>query len=108
MSTIVAAVDDEKVVSQLSRLTVKSGHKDMRQRALQLLKKAFTGKSMFISSHHADLYLVSHLQHPIKESLQEVIELSLKDRKSCANALDVIDILAGDHTIGMHTITSLF
>ena len=51
----VHTVNDEKVVSQLANLAIKSGDKVLRQYALRLLKEAFIAtdrrKPMFISSH---------------------------------------------------------
>jgi hypothetical protein len=111
-------VDDEKVVSQLASLAIKSKDKDLRQQALRLLKEAFIATdrrktklrflspcSLMIDVYHA--FPVSHLSRPIKASLQEVIEHSLKDRKLRANALDVIDDLTSDHGIGVYRIVSL-
>ncbi|KAJ2916979.1 hypothetical protein MD484_g3463, partial [Candolleomyces efflorescens] len=83
-----SAIDDEKVVSQLANLAIKSRSKDLRQHALRLLKEAFVATDR-----------LSHLRRPIKASLQDVIEHSLKDRNLRPNALDVIDDLTSDSEI---------
>ncbi|RXW17693.1 hypothetical protein EST38_g8160 [Candolleomyces aberdarensis] len=86
--SLVSNIDDEKIISRLANLAIKSGDKDLRQCALRLLKEAFVAADR-----------LSHLRRPIKASLQKVIEHSLKDHEFRASALDVIDDLTDDPRI---------
>ncbi|KAJ2923275.1 hypothetical protein H1R20_g13820, partial [Candolleomyces eurysporus] len=79
-------LDDEKVISRLADMAIKGDTTDLRQRALRLLKQAFTAQDRLLQ-----------LRRSIKASLQKVIESSLQDHEFefRANALDVIDDLTG-------------
>ncbi|RXW16348.1 hypothetical protein EST38_g9505 [Candolleomyces aberdarensis] len=77
-------LDDEKVISRLADMAIKGDNTGLRQRALRLLKQAFTAQDHLLQ-----------LRRSIKASLQKIIESSLQDHESefRANALDVIDNL---------------
>ncbi|RXW12173.1 hypothetical protein EST38_g13681, partial [Candolleomyces aberdarensis] len=88
--SLVSTIDDERTISRLANLAIKSGDKDLRQCAIRLLKEAFVAADR-----------LSHLRRPIKASLQKVIEQSLKDHEFRASALDVIDDLTDDPRIDL-------
>ncbi|RXW12431.1 hypothetical protein EST38_g13423 [Candolleomyces aberdarensis] len=90
---------DEKVISRLADIAIKGDNMDLRQRALRLLKQAFTAEDHLLQ-----------LRRSIKASLQKVIESSLKDHKSefRANALDVVDNLTSGNGKGTTMLSPLF
>ncbi|KAJ2920024.1 hypothetical protein MD484_g484, partial [Candolleomyces efflorescens] len=86
--SLAITIDDEKIVTQLANLAVKSRDKGIKQNALRLLK------DIFLDEEH-----LSHLRRPVKASLQKVILHSLNDHEFRSSALDLISNLTSDHKI---------